>query len=241
MIAARTIYPKSVITAPDSPLSSGLRVLKAADTNKKLGAAGKRIIKGRFKGMTMYSLTLEERATCWSGCQNWNLCYGSNMPFATRHKPGKQLEEALRADVQHLSKKHPKGFVVRLHVLGDFYSAAYVAYWSRLLLTYRPLHLFGYTHWPADHEIGKAVTQLVQHFQDRVAFRRSDRTDVTDPLPGAMTIGKEEPAVPGTVICPEQTGRTASCTTCGLCMDLRTSVSFIDHSRRALRVLPAAA
>jgi hypothetical protein len=241
MPTLRTRYVQSVVPVPDSPPQSGLLVFKEATTNTKLGSGGKRITKGRFRGMPLYGLTLEERATCWSGCPNLELCYGDNMPFAKRYTPGKKLEAAIRKDVQLLSKKHAKGFVVRLHVLGDFYSTAYVAHWSRMLLTYPALHLFGYTHWPADHPIGKAVATLVQHFPDRVAFRRSDRTDQSDPLPGAMTIAKGEPAAPGTVICPEQMGRTASCTTCGLCMNLETSVSFIDHSRRGLRTLPLAA
>jgi hypothetical protein len=236
-----TLYPKSVIVAPESPLSSGLRVIKEASSNKKLGKLGKRIQKGRFKDMPMYAVTLEERATCSPTCPNLDICYGDNMPFATRHTPGPELEDALRADVQHLSKKHPKGFVVRLHVLGDFYSVEYVQFWFRLLLTYEPLRLFGYTHWQYDHPIGKAVTKLVKHFGDRVAFRRSDKTIADDPLPSAMTIGQNEPPVPGTVICPEQTGRTAACTTCGLCLDTMVSVSFIDHSRRGLRTLPLAA
>lgn len=241
MLPAHTQYPNAVVAVPGVPPKSGLFVLKEATTNKKLGSGGKRITKGRYRGMPLYSLTLEERATCWSGCQNWEGCYGSNMPFAKRYQPGKPLETALRADVQQLSKKHPAGFVVRLHVLGDFYSTGYVAHWFRLLLAYPALHLFGYTHWPADHSIGKAVAELVRYFPERAAFRRSDRTDQSDPLPGAMTIPKGALAVPGTVICPEQTGRTASCTTCGLCMNTTTAVSFIDHSRRALRVLPNAA
>lgn len=241
----KTRHQKFVVPVPLSPPSSGLFVLKEAATNKKLGSGGKRITKGRYRGMPLYSLTLEERATCWSGCPNLDICYGDNMPFAKRYLPGPELEAAIRKDVSRLSAKHPSGFVVRLHVLGDFYSTEYVRHWADLLDKFRPLHLFGYTHWPSSHPIGKEVAQLVQVYQEQAAFRRSDPTDVSDPLPGAFTISQGAPAAPGTIICPEQTGKTASCTTCGLCMNLTTEVSFIDHSRagarRVLPVLPRAA
>lgn len=236
-----TKYKKSVVSVPESPPQSGLFVLKEATTNKKLGSGGKLIQKGRYRGMPLFSLTLEERATCWEGCQNWGICYGDNVPFAKRYEPGPALEGAIRTDLVTLSKRHPGGFVVRLHVLGDFYSVAYVQHWAQLLLEFPALRIFGYTHWPMAHPIGQAVTGLATACPDRVALRRSDRTDAVDPLPGAMTIARGAPAAPGTVVCPEQTGKTASCTTCGLCMNTTTAVSFIDHSRRGLTVLPHAA
>jgi hypothetical protein len=237
----RTKYLNSVTSAPTIPPKSGLFVLKAATTNKKLGSGGKVVQKGRYRGMPLYSLTLEERATCWEGCDNWGRCYGDNMPFAKRYAPGPELEAAIEQDLTTLSARHPGGFVVRLHVLGDFYSVDYVHRWAQLLLEFPALHLFGYTHWPYAHPIGQAVTGMATACPDRVALRRSDRTDDADPLPGAMTIGKGASAASGTVICPEQTGKTASCTTCGLCMDTRVSVSFIDHSKKALTVLSHAA
>lgn len=233
----RTKYTKSVVSVPKSPPQSGLLVLKESTTNKKLGSGGKIIQKGRYRGMPLYSLTLEERATCWDGCPNWSTCYGDNMPFAKRYTPGPALLTAIDHDVERLSKKHPAGFVVRLHVLGDFYAVDYVQHWATLLQTVPALRLFGYTHWPADHPIGTAVTSLVHTYADRVAFRRSDGDRRSDALPVALTIGRDAPAAPGTIVCPEQTGQTASCTTCGLCMNLTTSVSFRDHSRQR-KVLP---
>lgn len=237
-----TRYKKSVVPVPESPPQSGLFVLKASTTNKKLGSGGKLIQKGRYRGRPLYSLTLEERATCWPGCPNLAVCYGDNMPFAKRYTPGPSLEAAITTDVQRLSTIHPGGFVIRLHVLGDFYSVEYVELWATLLRDFPSLCLFGYTHWPADHPIGAAVTSLAQWFPDRVAFRRSDGDATTDPLPVAMTVGRLDPAMPNTVLCPEQTGQTTSCTTCGLCMNTYTSVSFRDHSRltRSLPLLEIA-
>lgn len=241
MTLLATKYRKSVFDVPASPPKSGLLVLKESTTNKKLGSGGKVIQKGRYRGMPLYSLTLEERATCWQGCPNLQICYGDNMPFAKRYRPGEALEAALEADVQLLSTKHPAGFVVRLHVLGDFYSPEYVRHWATLLDRYAAVRIFGYTHWPHDHPIGKEVSHFVQLYADRVAIRRSDKSSLADPLPAAMTIPREAPALPGMVICPEQTGKTASCTTCGLCMNLTVNVCFVDHSRRSLTVLPLAA
>lgn len=56
-------------------------MLKRGKQNKKLGD---KITIKMWKGMTMYSLTLEERATCPTDCEQWDNCYGDNMPFAHR-------------------------------------------------------------------------------------------------------------------------------------------------------------
>jgi hypothetical protein len=234
---AHTRYRKSVVDVPESPPSSGLFVLKSATSNKKLGGGSSVVTKGRYRGMPLYSLTLEERATCWDGCQNWGRCYGDNMPFAKRYVPGDALEDAIARDVARLHAKHPAGFVVRLHVLGDFYSPAYVRFWHELQRATPSLHVFGYTHWPPGSAIGYEVTQWVLAEPDRVAIRRSDATDPHDPLPPAYTVTRLADVVGDSVVCPEQTGRTASCSTCGLCMDQRVAISFLDHSRQALRVL----
>lgn len=227
------------MVAPRSPVkSTGLRVFKAATGNKKLAKKNttKQITRGRFRGMPMYLLTLEERATCWSGCQNWTVCYGDNMPFAKRHHPGVELTEAITADLQVLNTRHRNGYVIRLHVLGDFYSVDYVQHWHQALVQNPSLHLFGYTHWRQSDPIGKAVADMVAAFPDRTAFRRSDPSEANDPLPGAWTIERTQLPVLGSVTCPEQTGKTSSCNTCGLCMNTTTAVSFINHHRDQLLV-----
>lgn len=226
-----TRYTRSVRPPPDRPPSSGLFVVKPSATNGKLGRGGSMITKGPFRGLPLYSLTLEERATCWSGCQNWTRCYGDNMPFAHRYEPGPDLEMAILCDLLGLTDRHPRGFVMRLHVLGDFYSVEYVDFWRTQLVDFPNLRLFGYTHWPPGTPVGDALTQLVRDYPMQAAFRRSDGDKHADPLPVAVTISRDAAAAPGTVVCPEQTGRTISCTTCGLCMNRRTHISFRDHSR----------
>lgn len=230
---AHTRYRGSVIASPRKAIpSTGLFVLKRSDNNAKLGNGSYRITKGVFRGMALYMLTLEERATCPDTCQNWNRCFGDNMPFAKRHRVTTSLLPAITQDVRTLARKHPEGFVVRLHILGDFPSVEYVRHWRGLLVKHPELRIFGYTHWPHGSAIGNAVRRLVMEFSPRVSILRSDG-EAGDPLPLAITVDRDQPAAADTILCPEQTGRTASCLTCGLCMNGRTSVSFIDHSRKS--------
>jgi hypothetical protein len=49
------------------------------------------------------------------------------------------------AEVEVLDVRHVNGFVVRLHVTGNFYSPTYVALWAALLRQYSTLRIFGYT------------------------------------------------------------------------------------------------
>ena len=45
------------------------------------------VTKGRWRGYPVFTLTLEERATCPSYCEQWDECYGNNMPFGARLEP----------------------------------------------------------------------------------------------------------------------------------------------------------
>jgi len=229
---ARTVFPKTVKEVPVVPTkSTGLLVLKSAKSNFKLGGGKDMILKGPMRGMRCYALTLEERATCPNTCINWNRCYGNHMPYAYRYPAGQQLEEALTQDVQYLSENHPEGFVVRLHILGDFYSVEYVLHWMSLSAQFDNLYVFGYTHWQKDTPIGDAITDWVYALSPRVVIRRSDKAVADDPLPPANTVNVGEPPSKGTVFCPIEDGnRTASCMTCGLCMNPVTGITFIDRS-----------
>lgn len=229
----RTIYLKSVTNAPILPTkSTGLRVLKSASLNSKLsgGNSDARIVKGPdgFRGRKLYQLTLVERTTCPSTCEQWANCYGNKMPFASRYSPGVELEEALEADIKFLSNKHPEGFVVRLHVLGDFYSTGYVNFWRKQLRLNPRLRVYGYTHRKHGTQIGDAVASMVKDFPGRVAIRRSDGNSPKDPLPKATTT-EEGVVVVGAVTCPEQTGKSESCLTCGLCFNVKTNIQFLTH------------
>lgn len=195
------------------------RLLQPASANAKLsGGRGQLISKGKWKGMPMYSLSLEERKTCPKSCQQWANCYGNNMPFANRidHKHA-AFTSSLTTELDSLASKHPQGFVVRLHVLGDFYSVSYAKFWEKALTKYSGLRVFGYTHRPKHSPIGRAV----QAMNDAGAWIRwSDAT-------GEMSANC--PPQPGDIVCPEQLGKTAGCGTCGLCWSVDKPIGFLGH------------
>ena len=42
------------------------------------------ISKGKWAGMPMFQMSLQERASCPSTCKQWAACFGNNMAFAHR-------------------------------------------------------------------------------------------------------------------------------------------------------------
>ena len=139
--AGVSMYERSLRSVEDST-----RLLQPAASNRKLGNGRTTWRVGPYKGQPLYSLTLQERDTCPSACPAWTDCYGNNMPFARRidvRKGG--LEKNLELEIRQLSRRHPDGFTVRLHVLGDFFSVDYVLFWERMIRTY-PVSVYGYTH-----------------------------------------------------------------------------------------------
>ena len=217
VLKGRTIFLKTV-KAP----TKVARLLQPAANNAKLGGGRKAITKGKWRGMTMYQLTLEERATCPRSCEQWKVCYGNNMPFANRinHQSPAFFGE-LEQEVKELASKHSNGFVVRLHVLGDFYSVGYVRFWERMLKQHEQLRLFGYTHRDSSSAIGTAISALNTagawiRWSD-AGGPMSANTDKTD--------GTEAEGIP----CPEQTGKTESCMTCGLCWATPLPIRFMVH------------
>ena len=209
-----TIYLKTVVTP-----SQTSRLLKSVSENKKLsGRKSGGITKGKWKGMPMYSLTLEERKTCPTACEQWKTCYGNNMPWAHRldHKSSDFIP-ALSREVSELAAKHPNGFVVRLHVLGDFYSVPYVNLWIKLKTKYPNMQIFGYTHRPKTSPIGDAIARLNKAGS---WIRWSDTG-------GEMSANC--PPKPEDIVCPEQTGKTESCLTCGLCWSVKLPIGFLTH------------
>lgn len=217
----RTIFP-TTIRAPRR--DGGHWALKSADNSRKIGGL---ILKGKWKGFPAYTLTLEERATCPRSCFHWRSCYGNKMHFAERMQAGRDLEWRLEREVALLDIDYPDGFCVRLHNLGDFYSVGYVELWRKLLERHSALHVWGYTaRWQLDDPIAAALVTLVQGQWDRFAIRFSNA-----PFQMRSTISVEHPyqVPPDAVLCPEQIGRTESCSTCGLCWQSQRRVAFLQH------------
>lgn len=186
-------------------------VLKPAANNRKFGRGGT-FKRGPFKGMSLYSLTLEERATCPRYCSEWNVCYGNKTPFAHRFQADAYLESALRREIDALSRTHPNGFVVRLHVLGDFYSVGYVHMWGDLLYRFPQLHVFGYTHWRG--KIKRLIDATARLYPSRWVIFQSNG-DPRGKRPIALMEG--QPGADTLPLCPEQAGKAKSCLDCGLC------------------------
>lgn len=211
----RTRYRKGV--KPPS-----LQMLKRGKQNAKLGDI---VSVKKWKNHVMYSLTLEERKTCPSDCDQWDNCYGNNMPFAHRFDhTGPLFLENLGTQLARLVHKHRKkqqGVVVRLHVLGDFFSDEYVEFWHIMLDLLPDLKVFGYTHHKSKRGLGKYINaSLNNSYPDRAAIRFSD--DMDTPFRATVNTG-------GGIVCPEQTGATASCTTCGYCWSSSDPVVFLEH------------
>lgn len=192
-------------------------ILKPGTNNKKLGG---RVLVGPLKNAVLYSLSLEERATCPTECLLWDTCYGNNMPFAHRYDHTHpdflvQLQHATEA----LCRSHKK-VLLRLHVLGDFYSVDYVHHWRRMLEDNPELHLYGYTAHAPDSEIGREIHNLsLQYGWHRVAIRFSGFEG-----PRGTTVGRNIG-----MTCPEQTGAVKSCADCGACWNGEDHIDFIPH------------
>lgn len=225
VLEGRTLFPSTVIDPKDSPA-----LLISGANSRKLGD---RVTKGPWSGFPIYQLSLEERATCPESCHHWTTCYGNGMQLARRHKNNENLIPYLRAELTDLQDEFPLGFVVRLHVLGDFYSVEYVQAWQDFLDEFPALRIFGYTAWPKDSQIGKLTYKSTQERWERFAIRFSSEEPQAQ---GATTIWRmpEDDNVREGIVCPAQTGKTDCCGSCGLCWAVsakETPIVFIAHGR----------
>lgn len=222
IVEGRPLFPKTV-NPSESP-----RLFVSGHNSRKLG---KRVLKGTWAGMDIYQLSLPERTTCPPHCHVWNSCYGNAMPFARRHAPGKELEEYIPRELMELSRRHPAGFVVRLHVLGDFYSVDYVKVWYEALREIPQLHIFGYTARDEAHDrdIFTRICVMNELWPERCAVRFS-RT-----VPGsnhAIVVSFGEKLSDDVIVCPAQTEKTQACATCALCWSpaaKHKTIAFIEH------------
>lgn len=220
-VKGRTLFTKGIRSPSESP------VLVSGHSNAKIG---RDVRKGKlFRGYWIYTLTLEERATCPRTCHHWDTCYGNNMPFAKRidHRDDGALRVAIVTHLlELLNKRGRAGVLVRLHALGDFYSTDYVHFWSDLLDKFDNLACFGYTAWKPWDDIGNAISYVKGRHDRRFSIRWSDGfgpDDCTVPI-------ATQASCPDTAfVCPEQTGRTAACATCGLCWNSTKNVAFLEH------------
>jgi hypothetical protein len=214
--SGRSIFPSRVYDASEVG-----RVLKDGFQSRKIG---KTVAKGARRGWPIYTLTLEERATCPRTCKAWSFCYGNSMQAAERLVAGEELETALLAELAELQRQHPGGFMARLHVLGDFYSEDYVRFWTSALDAFPALHCFGFTARQPSDPIGQLIAAITETRWDRFAIRLSGSSS---PHKASILLGDEgsDAAIP----CPAQTDATDCCATCALCWQTTRSVAFARH------------
>lgn len=209
LIEGRSIFPTRVGAGSD-------RLLKSGEHSRKIGS---HVTKGKWAGMPIFTLTLEERKTCPSSCVHWSNCYGNHMHFAPRQIHGDDFEVRLERELSALNRQYPDGFVIRLHVLGDFYSARYVMQWATWLGKFRALHVFGYTaRDPENDVIGKCLEAVRAIEPERWWVRWSHRDKQTWLSTGDSGI-----------VCPAQTEKTSCCGTCALCWSAQKPIKFLEH------------
>lgn len=219
--AGRSIFHVKGISDP----AKMANVLVSGHSNVKIG---RDVRKGPLRGYWIYTLSLEERATCPNTCHHWATCYGNGMPYANRvdHRGQGALQEAIEANLRRLlAIRGRRGVLVRLHALGDFFAPSYVEFWQTMLALHDRLSVYGYTAWDPTSPIGAQVAVAKALYGRRFAVRWSNGTSETDCALPVQAV--DEPV--NAVVCPEQTGRTAACATCALCWGTSRNIAFIEH------------
>lgn len=222
--AAGSIFLSRVFEPSDAET-----VLKDGASNSKIGGD---VLVGWLKGARIVTLTLEERATCPRSCQLWRGCYGNSMHLARRWRHGPELEARIRREVAALCADHDR-VLVRLHVLGDFYSLGYVEMWGDLMLDHEGLAVFGFTAHGEETPLGAEIARRRRAFGRRWSIRHSGRTGRW----GAFTIDfpTERKQIGDALVCPEQVdamvggARRAHCGSCAACWSTDAPIVFVEH------------
>ena len=216
-----TLFPTQV-----RPVDHESKLFKPGANNVKIGS---HVAKGKlWAGMPIYMLSLEERKTCPRVCENWNRCYGNHMPFARRWEAGEALEREIPAQLAQLAKKHPGGFVMRLHILGDFYDSTYAELWWAMLMQIPQLHIYGYTRREKDSTEGHLIDMMNSRYGMRCRIRWSEREGEMGRHTTADTSVRGK--IDKGIVCPAQTeGDDVCCGNCSLCWSTTTPIVFINH------------
>jgi hypothetical protein len=138
----------------------------------------------------------------------------------------------LWAELEQKQATHPGGFVVRLHILGDFYSVAYAELWGEAMATFPALRVFGYTAHGPETDIGRIIGRLNKRHADRFAFRFSGHDA---PMHGSVVINRGEATMH--TVCLAQRALTDAagnakadcCATCTLCWQSDRTIAFWRH------------
>jgi hypothetical protein len=211
------------------------RVLISGINNAKLGRL---VTKGLWAGSPIYHLSLEERKTCPRSCPVWDACYGNGMPAAVRFRYNANLMRSLPKELAALNERHPNGFVVRLHVLGDFPDLDYVKAWIDWSNRFRALQVEGYTAHARTSEIGQAICKMNLNRPKRWQIRNSVPMDAPCEPMQVSSLWDGANSVPDGIdgiVCPQELGKTQTCGTCALCWSPAMTdkrVFFLGHGGR---------
>lgn len=222
-----TIFPKTVVEPDGQPL------LKSGKHSSKIGD---RVTRGPWNVLSIYTLTLEERATCSPNCHHLRTCMGNGMPMAVRFRHGPALEAKLGEELAMLERRHGRGFVVRLHVLGDFYSVEYVSKWLHWMNDFPLMRVYGYTNRQRSTAIGMMIDRMNALFPARFRVRFSVIAPTGAPGETATAwAGPEDARQGGAILCPAQLSDDVACGSCGLCWLPKVwarPVMFLPHGSR---------
>ena len=196
------------------------RLLKGGENNRKIGGD---VMKGHLRGAKVFTLSLEERATCPRTCALWRSCYGNVMNWPARIQPDQDLIPLLEAELRKLHARHQR-MLIRLHVLGDFFSVDYVLFWHRMLRLLPGLHVYGYTA-RNGCPIAHAIREMNEHPRCWIRFSDGDEGQFR-----AVTVDSIDQAeAAGAIVCPVQTDRVSCCGACALCWATPKTIAFLRH------------
>ena len=152
------------------------------------------------------------------------------MPFAHRISAKNQqlLEQRIYNDLLNSTNQL---LLIRLHILGDFFSVKYVKFWRKMLNTFNNIALYGYTAnniksiYLDSRAIAKEIIKLNKN--DNCHIRFSNDVNV---LFSANSYDIVKPVKGVSIVCPVQENKTANCGTCGLCWNQKDQqIIFKTH------------
>ena len=154
------------------------------------------------------------------------------MQHARRWRHGPELMDRITAELDELCRVHER-VLVRLHVLGDFWSTDYAEFWGRALDRHRNLFVFGFTAHRARSAIGSVITRIRSEAPGRFFIRHSGQTGSW----GSFTVDfpTAAPRIGDAPVCPEQrdgmlgSRRGIHCGNCGLCWKGDAPIAFVVH------------
>lgn len=206
-------------------------VLKDGAFNSKIGGD---VSVGWLRGARIFTLTLEERATCPRSCLVWNECYGNSMQHASRYRHGPELEKKILQEIEVLSAAH-KQVLIRLHVLGDFYSLQYVDLWELVLREFPNVAVFGFTAHQKGSVLGDRIAQLRERYRKRFSIRHSGFMDEWGAFVYEFEPLQEVKKIGTAIVCPEQREAIWNpkakrhCGNCGVCWTTSEAIAFSAH------------